>query len=99
MLGSGLFGDWMTKDDIKLRKHSYYKVDSLYYKYLIIRDLASGHRGRYTTVVQTVSGFIVIGRELTLGSSKREIRKDIETKARKRFYGEIDRIGRKYSSL
>ena len=75
-----------------IKEHKYYLIDDLYYKYWIIPDFASGKKKRFTTLVVTASGTIVIGRELTLAHSKRVVEEDIKTKAKKRYYRELSRI-------
>jgi hypothetical protein len=70
---------------MKISRHSYYLVNSEYHHYWIVPDFGSGRRHRFTTVVVTASGTITIGRELTLGHSKRVVEEDIKTKSKRRF--------------
>lgn len=77
---------------MRVSKHSYYLVEDLYYEYWIIPDFACGRRNRYTTLVVTSSGTIIIGRELTLSRSKAVIKYDIEHKAKRRSYRELNRV-------
>jgi hypothetical protein len=62
---------------MRISKHTYYLVESEYYKYWIIPDFSSGRKNRFTVVVVTASSFICIGRELPLAHSKKVIADDI----------------------
>lgn len=77
---------------MKATKHGYYLINDLYYEYWIIPNFSAGRKKRFTTVVNMVSHPVVIGRELTLAHSKKVVEEDIKTKAKKRYYRELNRI-------